>query len=87
MDALVSPPTSAMVGDSVSITSKLTFAGVPVAGKTVIVSIGDMTQVGTTGADGSVTVTLPVGVAPVPRSLELSAAKPRLCSRSPSASQ
>ena len=64
MDALVSPPTSATVGDNVSITTKLTFAGVPVAGKTVIVTIGGTTQLGTTGADGSVTVKLPVDVAP-----------------------
>jgi YVTN family beta-propeller protein len=62
--ALVAPPTSATVGDSVSITTKLTFAGVPVAGKTVIVTIGGTTQLGTTGADGSVTVKLPVDVAP-----------------------
>jgi YVTN family beta-propeller protein len=64
MDALVSPPTSATVGDSVNITTKLTFGGVPVAGKTVIVTIGGTTQLGTTGADGSVTVKLPVNVAP-----------------------
>ncbi len=64
MDALVSPPTSATVGDNVSITTKLTFAGVAVAGKTVIVTIGGTTQLGTTGADGSVTVKVPVDVAP-----------------------
>ena len=62
--ALVSPPTNATVGDSVSVTTKLTFAGVPVAGKTVIVAVGGITQVGTTAADGSVTVNLPVGIPP-----------------------
>ncbi|HEX7273417.1 MAG TPA: choice-of-anchor Q domain-containing protein [Casimicrobiaceae bacterium] len=63
-DALVSPPTSATVGDTVSITTKLTFAGVPVAGKTVLVTIGGITQVGTTAADGGVTVNVPVGMPP-----------------------
>ncbi|HTP45431.1 MAG TPA: choice-of-anchor Q domain-containing protein [Casimicrobiaceae bacterium] len=63
-DALVSPPTNATVGDTVSVSTKLTFAGVPVAGKTVIVTIGGITQVGTTAADGSVTVNLPLGIPP-----------------------
>jgi hypothetical protein len=62
--ALVAPPTGATVGDSVSITTKLTFAGVAVAGRTVLISIGDTTEVGITGSDGSVTVKLPLAVAP-----------------------
>lgn len=58
--ALVSPPTSATIGDNLTITAKLTFGGAPVAGKTVVMAIGDTTKVGATGSDGSVTVTAPV---------------------------
>ena len=54
--ALVSPPTSAAIGDTVDIKARLTFAGVPVIGKLVTIAVGDAVQLGTTGSDGSVTV-------------------------------
>jgi uncharacterized delta-60 repeat protein len=62
--ALVAPPSGATVGDSVDFTTRLTIAGVPVAGRTVTISVGGVSQLGTTGSDGSVTVRLPVATAP-----------------------
>ena len=62
--ALVSPPTRATVGDTVNITTKVTIAGAPVAGKIVTVAIGGTTQLAMTGSDGSVTVKMPVAATP-----------------------
>jgi uncharacterized delta-60 repeat protein len=59
--ALVSPPTSATAGDNIDVTARLTYAGgAAISGKTVAVSGGGVSQLGATGADGSVTVKLPV---------------------------
>ena len=63
-NALVIPAVTAAIGDSVDFTTKLTIAGVPVAGRTVTVSVGGVSQLGITGADGSVTVKLPIAAAP-----------------------
>ena len=58
---LVSPPTSATVGDSVDVTARLTYAGgAAIGGKVVAVSAGGVSQLGATGADGSATVKMPV---------------------------
>ena len=57
--ATITPPTGAAIGDSVNITAKLSYAGGPVVGKTVVVSVGGVSQIGTTGSDGSVTVKVP----------------------------
>ena len=59
--ALVAPPSSATVGDSPTVTAKLTYGGgVGVSGKVVAVGVGGATRLGTTGSDGSVTVKMPV---------------------------
>ena len=53
--ALVSPPSSATVGDSPSVTAKLTYAGgVGMAGKLISVGVGGAARLGITGSDGSV---------------------------------
>jgi hypothetical protein len=59
-NALVAPPTTATIGDSVNFTTKLTIAGVALAGKMVTISVGGLSVLATTGSDGSVTVKLPV---------------------------
>ena len=59
--ALVAPPASAIVGDSPTVTARLTYAGgVGLAGKIVAVGAGGASRLGTTGSDGSVTVSMPV---------------------------
>ncbi len=59
--ALISAPSSAIVGDSPTVTAKLTYAaGVGLAGKLVAVGAGGAARLGTTGSDGSVTVKMPV---------------------------
>ncbi len=60
----VTPPTTAVIGDSVNFTTKLTIGGVPLAGKTVTVAVGGVSQLSTTAADGTVTVALPVASTP-----------------------
>jgi YVTN family beta-propeller protein len=62
--AVVAQPNTATVGDSVAFTTRLAIAGVPLAGRTVTVTIGGIAQLATTGADGSVTVNLPVATVP-----------------------
>ena len=62
--ALVSPPTRAAVGDSVDVTTRLTFGGVPVAGRVVTIAIGGVAQIGMTASDGSVTVRVPAAAVP-----------------------
>lgn len=66
--ALVSPPSSGTFGDSPTVTAALTetAGGAPLAGKTVTITIGGSARVGTTGADGR--VTLSVALATVPGS-------------------
>ena len=83
--ALVSPPTSATVGDNVNVTAKLTYAGgVAIAGKMVAVGVGGASQLGTTGSDGSVTVKMPmVAVQAATRSLRRSPATTSSCRRPP----
>ena len=63
-NTLVTPPVNAVVGDAVNFTTKLTIAGVPVVGRTVMISVGGVSQLGTTGSDGTVTVKLPVAATP-----------------------
>src|SRR5262249_35929970 len=59
--ALTSAPSTAIVGDSPTVMAKLTYAGgVGLAGKTVAVGAGGATRLGTTAADGSVSVSMPV---------------------------
>ena len=59
--ALVAPPSSAIVGDSPTVTARLTYAGgAALAGKMVAVGAGGAARLGTTGSDGSVTVKMPV---------------------------
>src|SRR5206468_3112529 len=56
-----SPPSSAVVGDSPTVTARLTYGGgVGLAGKTVAVGVGGAARLGTTGSDGSVAVSMPV---------------------------
>jgi hypothetical protein len=62
--AIVSAPASARFGDTASITVRLTSAGAAVAGNTVTVAVGGATRSGTTAADGSVTLSVPVSVTP-----------------------
>ncbi|MET0205286.1 MAG: C25 family cysteine peptidase, partial [Casimicrobiaceae bacterium] len=59
--ALISPPQSATVGDSLNVTAKLAHAGgTALGGKMVSVSVGGAAQLGTTGSDGTVTVKMPI---------------------------
>jgi len=53
-------PTSAVFGDSLSITAVLSAGGSPVAGKVVTIAAGGAARTGTTNAAGSVTVQLPM---------------------------
>ncbi len=63
---LVSPPAGRTFGDKPSITASLseTAGGAAVAGRTVTVAIGGSAQVSTTGADGLVTLDVPLVTAP-----------------------
>ncbi|MEO8225718.1 MAG: Ig-like domain repeat protein, partial [Gammaproteobacteria bacterium] len=61
---LISPPSSATIGDTVSITAALSAGGLQVAGKTVAIVVGGSVQLGTTGNDGRVTVKVPVVMSP-----------------------
>ena len=61
---LIAPPATAAVGDTVNINVKLSFAGLGIAGKIVSVAIGGASKFGTTDADGSVTVAMPVAAVP-----------------------
>ena len=63
---LVSPPAGGTFGDKPSITASLTetAGGAAVAGRTVTVAIGGSAQVSTTGADGLVTLDVPLVTAP-----------------------
>jgi uncharacterized delta-60 repeat protein len=59
--ALISAPSTATIGDSISVTAKLSYAGgVAVAGKLVSVGVGGVAQFGTTASDGTATVKVPV---------------------------
>ncbi|MEP7181312.1 MAG: choice-of-anchor Q domain-containing protein [Betaproteobacteria bacterium] len=69
--ALVSAPTSAVIGDSVDVKTKLAVGGVGVAGKIVTIAVGGITQIGTTATDG--TVTIKFLAAAVPGSYTISA--------------
>ena len=62
--ALITAPASATFGDSLAVTAALTSGGQPVAGKSVRVAIGGAARAGTTGADGRVTVNVPVAIVP-----------------------
>ena len=62
--ALVSLPSSAVVGDSVDVKTKLAVGGAGVAGKIVTVALGGITQIGTTASDGTVTVKFPAAAVP-----------------------
>src|SRR5205823_4975535 len=57
--ALTSPPTSATFGDVISISGTLTAGGAPVVGRIVTINVGGTTQIGVTGSDGVVTITVP----------------------------
>ncbi|MFO1311115.1 MAG: DUF642 domain-containing protein [Burkholderiales bacterium] len=64
---LVAPPVAATFGDNLPITATLTTTGAspaPLPGKTVRIAIGGSARVGTTGANGNVTVNVPVNVVP-----------------------
>jgi hypothetical protein len=59
--ALTSAPASAIVGDSPTVAARLTYAGgVGLSGKIVAIGVGGSTRLGTTGPDGSVSVSMPV---------------------------
>ena len=64
--ALVSPPAAGTFGDSPTVTAKLTqtAGGAPIAGKTVTIGIGGSAAIGTTGADGRVTLQVPLTTVP-----------------------
>jgi len=63
--ALTSAPASAIVGDSPTVAARLTYAGgVGLSGKIVAIGVGGATRLGTTGADGSVSVSMPVVAEP-----------------------
>jgi hypothetical protein len=61
---LQSPPASGAFGETKSVTAVLQSGSTGVAGKSVAISIGGSDRVGTTGADGSVTVAVPVNSLP-----------------------
>jgi hypothetical protein len=61
---LVSPPTTAAIGDRVNVKVKLTFGGTPLAGKIVTIALGGTAQVAATATDGTVTVNMPVTTVP-----------------------
>jgi uncharacterized delta-60 repeat protein len=58
--AFISAPATATIGDSVAFTVQLTLTG-SVAGRTVSVTAGGVSRLGTTAGDGTATVTIPVG--------------------------
>ena len=64
--ALVSPPAAGTFGDSPTVTARLTqtAGGAPIAGKTVTIGIGGSAAIGTTGADGRVTLQVPLSTVP-----------------------
>jgi hypothetical protein len=62
--ALISPPSSGTFGDSPTITAELTSGGSPLAGKSVVVSIGGSSVIATTAADGRVTTAIPLNATP-----------------------
>jgi hypothetical protein len=57
---LQSPPTTGAFGESKTVSAKLTETGSPVAGKSIVLSIGSSARIATTGADGVATVAIPV---------------------------
>jgi hypothetical protein len=63
---LVSPPGNGTFGDSPSVTAALTqtVGGTAISGRTVTIAIGGSAAVGTTGADGRVTLHVPLVTAP-----------------------
>ena len=63
---LVSPPVSGTFGDSPTVTAALTetAGGAAIAGRTVTIAIGGSAAVGTTGADGRVTIKVPLSTVP-----------------------
>ena len=61
---LQSPPTSGVFGTSASVSAKLTENGTPLAGKTVLLSIGSAATLDVTNAAGEVSVTIPLSAAP-----------------------
>jgi hypothetical protein len=61
---LVSPPTTAAIGDRVNVKVKLAFGGTPLSGKLVTIATGGIAQLGSTGGDGTVTVNMPVTSVP-----------------------
>jgi hypothetical protein len=63
---LQSPPTSGTFGGNASVTALLQSGGTGLAGKNVQLSIGGSSRLATTGADGSVTVSIPLSSLPGP---------------------
>jgi hypothetical protein len=61
---LISPPSSGTFGDSPTVTAELKAGATPLAGKSVIVSIGGSSVIATTGANGRVTPAIPLSSAP-----------------------
>ena len=64
--ALVSPPASAVIGDSGVVNVRLLSGGAPVANRLVLIALGGVAQLGSTASDGTVSVKLPVGAIPGP---------------------
>ena len=62
--ALLSPPSTGTFGDSPSVTAALTAGGAPLGGKTVTIGVGGSAQIGITGADGRVTLAVPLTAVP-----------------------
>ena len=62
--ALVSPPAGGTFGASPSVTAALTSGGAPLAGKTVTIGAGGSVGIGVTGADGRVTLAVPLSAVP-----------------------
>ena len=62
--ALQSPPTSGVFGASTTVAAKLTENGTPVAGKSVLVSIGSTAKFDVTNAAGEVSATIPLSATP-----------------------
>jgi hypothetical protein len=69
---LQSPPTSGAFGSSKTVSAKLLESSTPLAGKSVLISIGSSSRIGVTGADGVATVTIPVNVTPGPTQIKAS---------------
>ena len=62
--ALVSPPTAGTFGNSPTVTAKLSDAGSAPSGQEVTIAIGGSAAIGTTGADGRVTLQVPLTTVP-----------------------